>query len=431
MLRHITRRSVLGAGAALGTAALAGAPGLLRAQGAGPVRVIMQAHPATDALKALAPEWSAQSGIEVQVEDLGAEQLLDKLRLTLSAGSDSYDVIGLFLDLVAQYEQAGWIEDLRPHVGDLVDDPDFVRSFVEGLTSNGRTVGLPFYGESTSLTFNRTHFAEAGLEAPPATFEELRDYAAALTDPARNRYGITLRGLRSGQNLIYIWTGFFRGFGGEYFDDDLEPIFDSDAGVQAAEFYAELIRNYAPPGTGTAAWDVVQGHMQQGLASMNIDATNFGVQFEDPEKSLVAGQIGYAEVPAGPAGAFPSLFTYGLAIPSASSRKEQAAAFIRWATGPEFQLASVEQQTRGDVTRASVWEAMATMPRYGFDEGRWAQTTLSAMSKGSPDYRPRLPEWPAAADIISIAVSSVIAGEADARGALARAADEVRTLMGR
>lgn len=428
----LKRRTMMKLTTALAMAAmpLAGTRAVL-AQENETVRVIMQSHPATDALRALAPAWTEQTGIEVQIEDLGAEQLLDKLRLNLSAGTDEYDVIGLFLDLVAQYESADWLVPLQAVAPDLVSDDDFIQSFVEGLSNDGNVVGVPFYGESTTLTYNKDMFAEAGLDAPPTTFEELRDYAAQLTDPSKNQYGITLRGLRSGQNLIYIWTGFFKGFGGEYFDDDLNPIFNSEAGVQAAEYYADLINNYAPPGTGSAAWDVVQGHMQQGLAAMNIDATNFGIQFEDSEKSLVAGKIGYAPVPKGPAGAFPSLFTYGLAIPKSSTRQESALEFLKWATGPEFQLASVEEQTRGDVTRTSTWEAMAEMDRYGFDDGAWATMTRDAMSQGDPDYRPRLPEWPAAADIISIAISSVIAGEAEAQEALDAAAEEVRELTQR
>ena len=423
--RHVLQR---GGGLALGAAALQ-IPGMASAQEGSTVRVLMQSHPATDALRTLAPAWSAESGIEVQIEDLGAEQLLDKLRLNLSAGNDAYDVIGLFLDVVAQYESAGWLAPLQDLAPDAVNDPDFIRSFVDGLSSNGNTVGLPFYGESTSLTYNKEMFAAAGISAPATTFAELEDHAKALTDESKNQFGITLRGLRSGQNLIYVWTGFFRGFGGEYFDADLNPIFDSDAGAEAAEYYAGLINNYAPPGTGSAAWDVVQGHMQQGLAAMNIDATNFGVQFEDPSKSVVVGKIGYAAVPAGPAGAYPSLFTYGLAIPASSSRKEAAVEVLKWATGSEFQLASVSETVRGDVTRRSTWDAMSTMERYGFDDGNWAKSTQEAMALGHPDYRPRLPEWPAAADIISIAVSSVIAGEADARTALKTAADEVRVLM--
>ena len=427
----MNRRDLLKSAGLVGLAVSAGALGLPGRAGAAAssIKVLMQTHPATDALRALAPEWTKSTGVAVSIEDFGPEQLLDKLKLSLSAGSADYDVIGLFLDVVAQYQSAGWVEALDPYVGDAVKDPDFVQSFLHGLTYGGETVGLPFYGESTSLTYNKPMFEAAAITAIPKTFDELMTTAKALTDRSKRKYGITLRGQRSGQNLLYIWTGFFQGFGGKYFDADYNPTFASKEGAEAAEYYAELMNTCAPPGAANAAWDVVLSHMQQGLAAMCIDATVFGPQLEDPEKSVVVGKIGYADIPAGPAGPAPSIFTYGLAMPKGSNAKEAAGTFIRWATSSEFQIGSAKEKLRGDVTRSSAWTAMKAMPKYDYDNGNWVDTTLHDMGEGNPDYRPRIPEWPAAADIISVAVSSVIAGQAKAMPALQSAQNQVAKLM--
>ena len=94
-VRSHGRRRVLAATAA--TAALAGAPGILRAQARS---VTMYSAMPTDILNALVPAFKAKSGMEVQVVSAGSGELVKRLQAEsarpladalISVGADGID----------------------------------------------------------------------------------------------------------------------------------------------------------------------------------------------------------------------------------------------------------------------------------------------------------------------------------------------------
>jgi len=56
----------------------------------------------------------------------------------------------------------------------------------------GRNYGVPFGSNATALFYNKDAFAEAGIEAPPETWEELRETARQLTTGGRSGFCLSL-----------------------------------------------------------------------------------------------------------------------------------------------------------------------------------------------------------------------------------------------
>jgi len=383
----------------------------------------MQQHTAVDALKEMLPEFEKQTGIKVQFDILPQEELHSKTELALASNSDQYDIIMMDMMFTTQYAQADWLHPLDDLIvaneAGLQPD-DFMEGFLSAFQTGGKTYGLPFYGESTMLMYNKEMFAEAGISEPPKTMEELIETAKKLTKDGQ--YGIALRGARGEGMNIYIWAGFFNAYGGKWLDENGKPQINSEEAIQATQVYVDLIRNYGPPGGANFTWDQVQLAMQQGTVAMAIDATNFAARLENPELSTVVGKVGYAPVPSGPYGSSPSVFTAGLVIPKGSKHKEAAFEFIAWATGKESQLRTALEGMRADATRKSVWDDPSYREKYNY-EG-WIDVTIEAMDSADPDYRPRIKEWKRMGDRLGIAVSEALA-TGDVKKALDSAQNEI------
>jgi ABC-type glycerol-3-phosphate transport system substrate-binding protein len=392
------------------------------------ITIAAQQHPAVDALQQLLPTFEKETGIKVNLDILPQEQLNTKVQMAMASNSSDYDVIMIDDMTTGQYAKANWIVPLNKFMNDpkLTDANqfkynDFLKGFVNALSINNQQYGLPFYGESMVLMYNKDMFAKAHIANPPSTMDELVADAQKLT--GNGQYGIALRGARSIN--WYPWAGFLMAYGGHWLVDN-KPTINTPEAIQATQVYANLINKYGPPGGANFDWNQVQLSMQQGQVAMIIDASNFGPRLEDPTQSKVVGKVGYAMVPSGPAGRFPSVYTTGLCIPAGSKHQDAAWKFINWATSQDFQLQSAMIEGRLDVTRQSVWQDPKFQAKYNNQE--MVQSSIQSMNEANPDYLPRIPQFSQLSSIVGIAINKVITGT-DAKTALDEAQKELEPLF--
>lgn len=413
----------------LATLAL-GATALAESQLAGTtITVALRSLPETDFIVGKLHEFQRATGIRVNVVTYAEQQLREKEVQDLSTGAGQFDVIAIDSVFIPEFARAGWLVPLAPYLPVDYDLQDIPQS-VHGLLSwNNVLYAAPVYAEITHLMYRKDLFEQAGLK-PPETLEELEKAAARFTNPPRT-YGLALRGLRGNGMNVYIWAQWLRSYGGEFLDEQSRPIFNNEIGVKATEEYARLLKQYGPPGVASYSWDNVQTAFCSGQVAMIIDANNFYTRIEDPTKCSIAGKIGYAVVPAGPAGRFPGNYALGFAISSVGARsdaeKQAAAAFIAWATSKEMQMASLSagivSQTRNSVLTSPQFAA-ALKPD-------WIASTVESWRITNPNYRPLFPGWRSMGDFIGIAVQEVIAGNRTAKAALDEAARATADLFQR
>src|SRR5688572_2050676 len=87
-------------------------------------------------------------------------------------------------------------------------------------------------------------FEEAGIEAPPATFAELREHAKALTKGSGDNLtqaGILfLHAWDSG--VVHPWTSLLWSNGGQYVAEDYsEVLFNQQPGIDTLQLQADMI----------------------------------------------------------------------------------------------------------------------------------------------------------------------------------------------
>ena len=93
------------------------------------------------------------------------------------------------------------------------------------------------------------------------------------------------------------------------------------------DWYAGLLRQYGPPGSVNFNWNEALAAFAQGQVAQFFDGANFAIQFEDKDKSKIAGKVGYAPMPAGPKQQFLPTFTAGYSVSGLSKNKKPRISF--------------------------------------------------------------------------------------------------------
>ena len=191
--------------------------------------------------------------ITIEMQNVPAERSRDKL-LTQVAGGNPPDVAYMDSGAVQDFATRNALVNLDGYIAgsDTIVPDDYVEGFRATAEFNGSMFGLPYDGETTGLFYRTDLFEEAGIEGPPATWEEFKADAAALTDPAKKQYGFIL----FAPEAAYYWYPWLWQAGGELVAEDGNTLaFNSPEAQEAADFYVGL-RDYAPPDYyNSNSWD--------------------------------------------------------------------------------------------------------------------------------------------------------------------------------
>lgn len=397
------------------------------------IEVSLTANPRSQILIQNQREFEALTGIRVGSESIPEQQHRQKFVIEFSSGRPSFDVVGISLHVnKRQVGRAKWTADLKPMIADAsltapgFDFPDFGAGAVAYSTqADGRMDTLPEFTDYFILYYNKEIFARAGLQ-PPKTYDEMYETAKRLTDARAGQFGFVGRGLRNANVVLY--TSFLLGTQQrDTVDANTRLITDTPDAIWAGEMYKKLMRETAPPGSAGFNWNEAQTTFAQGRAAMWLDGVGFAAPLEDPARSRVAGKVGYAVVPAGPAHHHCCLFGTGFGISQGSSERKRGAAwyYLQWAMNKQNQLRYLTSGA-GAPARTSAFqdeEAIRTS-RFGRD---FFETLVSS----GRIARPGLPEIVPVTefrDTLGTALTNTIGG-ADVATELRRATEAFRPIL--
>ena len=325
---------------------------------------------------------AAHPGVDVQFVSLPENEARAKITASVATGGGEFDVVMISNYETPMWAENGWIENLQPYIEatDGYDAEDFVPSVREALSSDGDMYSVPFYGESSFLAYRTDLFEEAGLEMPAnPTWDEVRELAGDLHDPAQDFSGICLRGLAGwGENMAPMTTA-LNTFGGGWFDAEWNATLDSPESREAIETYIDTLRTYGQPGAATSGFGDCLTRFSQGQSAMWYDATSMVSSVEDPSSSTVAGDVGYVPAPVAETEAAGWLYSWSLAIPSTSEHKDAAWDFVSWMTNKEYIELVGEELGWERVppgSRLSTYE----FPEYAEVSQAYADATLESMN---------------------------------------------------
>ncbi|MEV4803998.1 sugar ABC transporter substrate-binding protein [Nonomuraea sp. NPDC049421] len=354
-MRH---RSIIGASLAVVVSMTLSACGGDDGDGASTtVRVTLANHVWTDNIKKALPEFEKQSGLKVEITQLGEDQLSDQYNVKLNAGSADIDVM-MYRPLQEGklFAKNKYLADLSTQVKANAnwDFSDFQAGPVEATTYEGKPVGVPIITEQEVLYYRKDLLEKAGLDAPPKTLDELKAAAAKIKESEPDVAGFVARTGKSA--AVTQFSSFLYSFGGDFVDANGKSAVASDAAKQAYAFYGGLIKDSGPANVSTdMSWPEAMAIFTQGKAAFYTEANSLYQNATDPAKSKVSDQVGFAPFPAGPAGSKPyNIPSWALGINESSENAANAWKFIEWATSKEQTLAQQKSGVPG--ARASVWE---------------------------------------------------------------------------
>ena len=308
---------------------------------------------------------------------------------------------------------------------------DCIGPLYDIFTFNGGQYALPEQWSGNFLFYNKRLFADAGVPAPPKTWEQPWSFTEFLdTATALTKRGGSGRATQWG--FVNMWfsyysAGLFAMNNGVPWATPLKiPThfnFDNDAFIEAVQFYADLANKHgvAPNASEVQSMSTpdlfAAGKAAIGLAGhwryqtfIRADALDFDV----------------APLPVGPRRqgqpACSNIGTTGLAISASSRRKEQAWEFVKFATGPVGQALTGESTLFVPVLRSA-------LDSTGFAESHHRIGNLTVLTQG-PAHSEGLPVTPAWEKIVALMDRSfgpVLRGSrpATSLAGLSQAVDEV------
>lgn len=394
------------------------------------VVLLMASHPATEAFQETIKPFEEATGVDVSFDVLEEGAMIEKNLLECERGGDTYDIWMIAIEGVARMSETGCaapLDDRVEQTAEFFDYDDILPAYADLMVNevDGNSVwGIPFAGESVFLMYRQDLFDEAGVEVPQ-TWEELRDVARQFQEEGEVS-GVAFRA-RRGWEFTYQYSVFLFPFGGRILDPETgEPAIDTQGSVNALEYMTSL-KDYAPTGIEGFSFPEAWQSMQTGRVAMLVEATAAAPELEDPSKSQVAGQVGYAPLPEGPEGAFSGVWGWGLGVNGHSQKQDAAWRVIEWLTSRETHPDYVD--AGGIPTRTSIVEDPEYQERFPFLEATQAALEqASTLGEQGLATVPKHRQWHLYSEAIGNHGSQAFSGQIDPEEAVRRMSAEMEEI---
>ncbi|WP_299044794.1 extracellular solute-binding protein [uncultured Tateyamaria sp.] len=393
------------------------------------------AHPHYNAAMKVLPEFTKETGIEVEVDQLPYLKMRERQTLELAQDEGEYDLISYVVFSKADYVFADQLENLakyfmNPKLADPnYDAGDLIDGYVENIGvaggfkgylpgPTGSLFGIPFGSETSVLAYRKDIFEKHGIPTPE-TYDQLLDAACKIPEVEPGMGGMASRAA-SGHQASHAFLLHLAPLGGRVFDDAWNPIINNAAGVEAANALKTIV-DCGPEGAMSFGPSEAANAFASGQAAMFMDSIAFMPGFEDPERSQVVGKVGYAMHPEGvrrgsQTGGF------GIGIPKNAENKEAAFLLMQWLTSKKGDL--MVAMEGGNPSRFSTYQDAGLNEKYPF-----AATFGEALKFADPDWRPIIPVWGKINADIGTTMSKVLTEDLDIQEALDGVAERTRAVM--
>ena len=291
----------------------------------------------TEVLRGMVDQYEAANpGVTVEITSLPWGQAFEKLA-TMVQGGQIPDVVEMpdrWLSLYANNDQ---LVSLEPYLEDWDGTAELTdRTLQFGRFANNTAYMIPYGFYIRALFYNKSLFAEAGLDGPPETMEEFMIASQRISALGDGKTGYCLRGGQGGANG---WLMMMLTMAGDnaFFDEDGNSTLDSPEAVAGFQFLVDMYKNgYAPRDSVNWGFNEIVSGFYSGTCAMldqDPDALIAVSERMDPEDFAVA------PMPLGPAGkAFPSIGYAGWAMFDATEHRDESWALISHLSSRESNL---------------------------------------------------------------------------------------------
>lgn len=194
-----------------------------------------------ETLEMLVNKYNETNGknIRVEMNIMPWDSFYQKLATVLPVG-EGPDILAFATERLGTYAEPGALAPIDDiYTNGLVDESVIPDALKENLKWKDTYYGVPMNFATLLLYYNKAIFKEAGLdpEAPPATWEELEQYASQIVEKT-GKYGFDM----AVKDTTPMWCIMLWGNGGDYIKDG-KAVFNSPENVETVTRWAANIRD--------------------------------------------------------------------------------------------------------------------------------------------------------------------------------------------
>lgn len=383
----------------MGTFVFAG--GAKEADGVVTVNIALANNPISQALSKLTQTNYKADGVVVNVSVLPENDLRQRLTTEASTGGTTYDIFYIGPYEAQTWARNGWLENLDPYFAALsaeklawYDKGDLIKGMADSLALDGAQFGLPFYGESSFIMYNKELFAAKGLTMPQEpTWDEIYELAKKIHDPSKGIVGMTMRGAPGWGMSGAPFVTMVNAFGGRFFDMDWNATVDTPEQRGAWQMYKKILREAGQPDILSYTYNECIALMASGKCGIYYDATSIAPPLE-ADDSAVKGKLGYVMAPHQKLKSNTAwLWNWSMGINPKSSKAKKQAAFdyMLWATSKDYAKMTIELDPSGASTPPAARSSTYELPVYA--KAPYAAMTLKTL-EGMDFTKPTLEPVP-------------------------------------
>ena len=393
-----------------------------------------------DLLYEAIPKFESETGAKVEIVFKGDGFQIDKkLKTDFAAGTVDYDVCWDHSSFYTQYIDADGIIPLEDYWTDE-ELSDFIPMILDSGRKDGHLWIIPRHFDISALHYRTDIFEDPDMQAKfkeetgtdlkvPETWDEFKATALGLQKilPA-GTYATEFAGKE--EALTGRFYELLTSEGGQFFDENWKPAFNSAAGVKAATMLRDLYAAGAmPPGMTSFVWADVAANWVNGTIVMYTEWHGWYGYFQDPEASQVAGKFDIARQPIGDGqvhGGWGG--QHAFSVTKACENVPAAIELIKFLTNYDNEL--IEANAGMLVARNSVWDTIIEEAAAGDDPLAVKRLELAKL-QAAEDFRtpPLVAQWLPSSDIVYPIVQAIILGDKDPKAGLDEAADAVEKMM--
>lgn len=257
--------------------------------------------------------WEKETGIPIEIVGLPNGQEFTKTMQDISTKGGAYDIYSTEWNRLGDLVESGGIANLDDYVAAYKPEWDNpVDGYVNGEQGvsllnkyRGSTYGVSLDGDFQTWVYRSDLFGDATEQAafkdkygydlaPPRTWAQLDDMGAFFQRPDKGLFGCT--DLR---NQGWGYTNWYQRFVSRaapnqfLFDDDANPLINSENGIAATNAYMASL-SYHSPDAISWGWPEQYGNFAAGGAAMTCAFSNLPKFLDNPGNtgSQVTGKIG-------------------------------------------------------------------------------------------------------------------------------------------
>src|SRR6266498_4641600 len=286
-------------------------------------------NPIQDASLDMMETWAKAHGVKLTRVPMAYSVFMEKVTATLTSGTDQFDVIWHNDDWGQLWKK--WLE--------TTDD-------VGGIDNSDRWPLLAFWNEEKKLTVVPmahtvgTFFYRSDLVKPeevPTTFAQLVSVSQRLQKEGKVKWGY-VGGMSMNNTWFSLWWTMWNNQCDilkpiyartvkEWSAEGWTPIIDQPCHQEIVEYWWDALHKHkiSPEAMTTYGRNEANAIFEAGDAAFTVADSTFWGEFNDKNKSLVAGKVGMAKFPYGPRRKQPISWDdiWGWAIPKAVSPEHQ------------------------------------------------------------------------------------------------------------